>query len=167
MGKLSLQLKSELEMLELFENISPDLDEQEKAEFLDGLVEANTSSLEAISRTMNFIDFLDSQVARADAVKKRADDQKKFYQNIQSKIKWSIKNYLEQKGEKSVQTGDYRLTLAESVSTIVDDESALPDEMVDVVVTRKPKKLEIKKAIKSGVQVPGAHLETHKNLRVK
>lgn len=47
-----------------------------------------------------------------------------------------------------------------SVSVIIDNQNAIPDEYVDVATVVAPDKAKIKKAINEGIDVPGAHLET-------
>jgi chaperonin cofactor prefoldin len=51
---------------------------------------------------------------------------------------------------------------------VIDDNDKLPDEYVDVVTTIKPDKAAITKALKAGVDVPGAHIEkTKSSIRIK
>jgi len=51
---------------------------------------------------------------------------------------------------------------------VIDQESALPDEMITVKTVVSPDKNAITKALKEGLEVPGAHLERAKSsIRIK
>lgn len=54
-----------------------------------------------------------------------------------------------------------------SEQTIIDDEIALPEEYLTVKTTMSPDKTKIKEAIKAGQVVPGAHIESKRNIQIK
>ena len=72
-------------------------------------------------------------------------------------------------GVKEVKTSIGVLATSETTTTDVFDINLLPNEFkrekVDVKIN--PDKNSIKKAIKSGIEVPGARLKINHNLRIK
>lgn len=44
-------------------------------------------------------------------------------------------------------------------SVVIDDESLIPDSLVDVQTIVSPDKKAIKEALENGIAVPGAHIE--------
>jgi hypothetical protein len=54
-----------------------------------------------------------------------------------------------------------------SEQTIVDDVNAIPEQYKKIVTTVTPDKVELKKAIKAGCAIEGAHIEEVHNLQIK
>lgn len=54
-----------------------------------------------------------------------------------------------------------------SEQTVIDDESEIPDDYIATKITTAPDKTKIKNAIKSGLTVPGAHIESKRNIQIK
>lgn len=63
--------------------------------------------------------------------------------------------------------GTFRLSHRKSESVQIENADALPSEFVEYIETAKPKKDEIKAALKAGQQVPGAFIEVRQNLQIK
>lgn len=80
----------------------------------------------------------------------------------------SLKGYLLRalNGEKYI-TSDYKITFSRSKSVEIYEESTIPDEYINEVLTRKPNKTAIKAAIKAGHEVSGCRLVENKNISVK
>lgn len=127
-----------------------------------------TDTLEALEGEFNqkaisvghFILNLTPTIEALDLEIKRLQARKKAIQNKQE----SVKDYLRrnmQAAEISKIECDLFSILCKKPRQIVhvDDESALPDEMVKVKTTITPDKVAIGKALKEGMDVPGAHLE--------
>ena len=66
-----------------------------------------------------------------------------------------------------LETPKVALSTRKSTRVVVDSESDLPAEFVQVVETVKADKTAIGKAIKAGEEVPGAHVEERLNLQVR
>ena len=49
----------------------------------------------------------------------------------------------------------------------MDDENEVPEEYKTVKVTKTVDKAAIKNAIKSGKEIPGAHIETSETIQIK
>lgn len=60
-----------------------------------------------------------------------------------------------------------KISFRKSEKTVVDDESEIPEEYKTVKVTKTVDKAAIKNAIKSGKEIPGAHIETNKTIQIK
>lgn len=67
----------------------------------------------------------------------------------------------------TVETPRLRLSTRKSTVTIIENEELVPDELCNIVTTRKPLKTEIAKALKNGTEVQGAKLVERKTLQIK
>ena len=70
-------------------------------------------------------------------------------------------------GVKKIEEPDIRISTRKSVGTVIENEEAIPSKFVTIVQTQKINKTEIKKAIQSGEDVPGAYLIENINLAIK
>lgn len=72
-------------------------------------------------------------------------------------------------GEENYKTPFITIQFRQTKATIIDDKDAIPEEYITTktTVTKNPNKDAIKKAIESGVEVPGAHVEYYKSMSVK
>ena len=105
------------------------------------------------------------------------DAMKQAKQNIDSRMKTLQKrlDYLtglsldgmEALGVKKIEEPDIRISTRKSISTMIEDEEAIPSKFVTIVQTQKINKTEIKKAIQAGEDVPGAYLVENINLAIK
>lgn len=66
-----------------------------------------------------------------------------------------------------VDIGTFKLSHQKSEAVIIDNELLLPAEFVEVIEQIKPKRAEIKDALKVGTVVPGAKIEVRQNLQIK
>lgn len=57
--------------------------------------------------------------------------------------------------------------LRKSTATIVDNMELIPKDLLRVKVETSPDLVAISKTIKSGIEVPGAHLEERQNVNIK
>ena len=67
---------------------------------------------------------------------------------------------------KVIETANAAISFRKSTAVVV-DEASLPDEYWKITEERKPDKSEIGKLLKQGVAIPGAALETRKDVQVK
>ena len=105
------------------------------------------------------------------------DAMKQAKQNIDARMKTLQKrlDYLtglsldgmEALGVKKIEEPDIRISTRKSISTVIEDEEAIPSKFVTIVQTEKINKTEIKKAIQAGEDVPGAYLVENINLAIK
>ena len=71
-------------------------------------------------------------------------------------------------GAKRLETETGTFTIKNNAPSLkIDNEDLIPQKFVSYIQTRKIKKNEIKKEIKNGVEIPGAHLETTQSLLIK
>ena len=76
-----------------------------------------------------------------------------------------ISTIQELRAKKEVDT--FELSIRKSKSIDVYDESIVPQEYKEIKTTETINKTEIKKAIESGVTVPGATIKENNNLQIK
>lgn len=80
-----------------------------------------------------------------------------------SAIKDYIANSLQTAGLKSLRAGIQQVSLRAAAKSVeVTDASAVPSEYVDYETVIKPHKLEIRKLLESGIEIPGVLLKTGK-----
>lgn len=83
------------------------------------------------------------------------------------RVKEYLKMAMEMTGTEKVQGVSASISFRQSEQTVIDNEEELPEEYITVKTTYTPNKTAIKAAIKAGKEVPGAHVETVKNLQIK
>ena len=102
---------------------------------------------------------IESDIDAIDAEIKRLNEKKK---TIQAKSEWMrdyLKRNMEATGINKISCPLFSITLsAASKQVEITDEAALPDDYVRVKTTVAPDKVAIAKALKDGVDVPGAVL---------
>ena len=106
------------------------------------------------------IDEISTEIKRLQAMKKKAE-------NISDRLRQSLINGCERLGKERVDGISASISFRKSERTVIEDESVLPEEFFNVVMTKKPDLTKIKNAIKSGNEVLGARLETIKNIQIK
>ena len=94
-----------------------------------------------------------------------ADKQSKAEKSVE-RMKETILTYFEVTGSTGEKVGAFDIKLRKSESVVIDDVYKLDDSFV-TYQEPKPDKAAIKKAIKSGVLVSGAHIEEKNNLNIK
>ena len=84
-------------------------------------------------------------------------------------IEECIKAVMEKTGVNSIKTNIFNITIAKArESVFVTNQNKIPDEFLDVKTVFSPMKKEIYKAIKKGIEVPGAKLILgEKSLRIR
>ncbi len=157
------------EVLEIEKEISKIAFENEgeiPEELLKELIEAQTQSLEKISDIIKYIKHLEYFISNAKEEKKRIDDlQKKAEKRIEN-IKSFVSPFIKEYHDGKLDAGTFRLSFRKSESVEVDNWFN-DEKYCDVVIEHKPRKAEIKAAIKKGIDVPGARLIQKENLQIK
>lgn len=94
----------------------------------------------------------------------RLTERKRLLVNRKDSLKEYLRTNMEASGITKISHPLFTITLGKGKPiVVVDDEKAIPDEFMRVKVTSAPDKAEIAKAIKEGVEVPGAHSEIGKS----
>ena len=83
------------------------------------------------------------------------------------RVREYLKRAMEMTGTEKVQGISASISFRKSEQTVIDNEGELPEEYITVKTTYTPNKTAIKTAIKAGKDVPGAHIETVKNLQIR
>lgn len=121
---------------------------------------------EGLAKVMAVIDgdseTIDTEIERLKQMKSAKEARKE-------KLKEYLRMNMEAGGIKKISCPLFTITLVEGREiAVVEDDSALPDEYVDVKTEIKPNKTAIAAALKEGIDVPGAHLERGKSsIRIK
>jgi len=114
--------------------------------------------LEVIKTKEAFNSNIDEEIKRLQAMKKRNT-------NLVDRLNNSLLDAVKLYGD--ITSGLITFTTRKSESINIEDEDLIDKEYKTVKVTTSVSKADIKKAIKQGVEVPGASLITNLNLRVK
>jgi len=114
--------------------------------------------LEVIKTKEAFNSNIDEEINRLQAMKKRNT-------NLVDRLNNSLLDAVKLYGD--ITSGLITFTTRKSESINIEDEDLIDKEYKTVKVTTSVSKADIKKAIKQGVEVPGASLITNLNLRVK
>lgn len=127
--------------------------------------------------------FYKSLISDAEAIenesknlKKRADSKRKLAERLKARIDHYIESqYSDENGMVNMEemnkfkfdTPKVYLSYRKSEKAIVDDITKLPKEFITTKVEEKPNLTEIKKAIKGGNAIEGAHIEATLNMQIK
>ncbi len=110
--------------------------------------------------TLNMDGDLDAIQAQID----RLSERKRILQNRKDSLKEYLRTNMEASGITKITHPLFTITLGKGKPIVViDSENDIPDEYMNTKVTSTPAKAEIAKAIKEGIEVPGAHSETGKS----
>ena len=82
-------------------------------------------------------------------------------------LKNAVSEVLTQCGIERIEGIHATISFRASEQTIIDDESEIPDEYIATKITTTPDKTKIKNAIKAGQDVPGARIESKRNIQIK
>lgn len=111
----------------------------------------------------------EADVSALDAEIDRLQERKRLVTNRQGQIKDYLRENMQAAEITKISCPLFTITLAEGRETVVvDDESALPDDLVTVKTDVKPDKAAIAAKLKAGDEVPGARLErSQSTIRIK
>lgn len=112
---------------------------------------------------------MDSDITAIDTEIKRLTAMKKTLSSRKDSIREYLRSNMEASNITKIECPLFKISLAKGRDIVsVDDEKQLPDDLVTVVVSSKPDKIEILKRLKAGETVTGAHIEKSKSsLRIK
>lgn len=135
--------------------------------------EAYNDTLESIGIEGKLEDYchvigqLDADITMFKNEIERLNAKQKSAQKGIDRMKAALSGYMKETGKEKAKAGTYNLSFRKSEAVIIQDELALPNEFVNTKTTTTPDKAAIKRAIKSGVDVPGAKLQENQNLQIK
>jgi hypothetical protein len=123
-------------------------------EALEGELEIKVGNIWRLMRTIDGdVDVLDAEI-------KRLNDRKKARKNVIDSLRSYVAAQMETAGVKNFKDPLYTISLTKGrESLIVDNSDLIPDEFVEIETITHPLKAEILARIKSGAEVPGAHIE--------
>lgn len=132
-----------------------------------GAIEAefNDKALAVSHVILNF----DADVAALDREIERLQERKRLVTNRQREIKEYLRENMEAAGMTKISCPLFTITLAKGREVVaIDDEAALPDELMRVKTEIAPDKTAIAAKLKAGEEVPGARLERgQSSIRIK
>jgi len=147
-SKLEEMVEDDATLTEYLENVQMQL--QEKAQNVVMFQQSILRSTEAI----------DNEI-------KRLSELKKHRINAANRLKEYIKWAMEKNGIEKIETDLFKLTFLKSETVEVVDESIVPEEFIAVKLIKQVDKLAIKKALKTGISIPGVAISSHQNLQIK
>lgn len=156
--------KEQLELLEMVEN-SSSLD-GEIDEFTEAALEIH--KMQYVEKAADYIAVIQEKVYQNQRAKD-AMDQIKAFEAANDRVINKLKNKLEDATKLfgPVQVGFNKLSLRKSDETIITDMAKIPEQYLTRKEVISADKTKIKKSIKSGEEVPGAHINTKENLQIK
>ena len=116
-----------------------------------------------------FVLNLEAEVDAVKAVEKRISERRKALERRAESMREYLRSNMEKAGISEIKAGDGSFTakLAKGrPSVVIDDESLIPDDSEFVRWLRCVSKTAIGEALKSGQEVPGAHIEIRPSLRI-
>lgn len=160
------------EIAEEYRSVSAMLDSDD-----EGMAVAVRDTLDAISGEFDqkaqavvaIAQNLDADCAVIDSEIERLKAIKQSRVNRASDLREYLRANMEATGIKKISCPLFSITLAAGREVaVIDDESAIPDELVNVKTEIRPDKAEILRRLKAGEAVPGAHLErSQSSIRIK
>jgi hypothetical protein len=108
-----------------------------------------------VSLTLNF----DAEISAIDREIERLQEKKKIRQNKIDSVRDYLRHNMQATGISKIECPLFAITLSKPAKQVeITDEAALPDEYVRVKTTVSPDKVALAKALKDGIEVPGAIL---------
>lgn len=168
MNNLSLikyELKEINNIVTFLESENGDLDEQtikDTKESVGLLLEEKSNQLELILKDLESKEEKCKEIADFYAKKaKQANEKRKALKEL-------IITTMKGLGAKRLETETGTFTIKNNnPSLVIDDKSLIPEKFITMVQSDKIEKEEIKKAIKSGEEIAGVHLETSQSLLIR
>lgn len=101
------------------------------------------------------------------AEKERLDNLAKSRQKTIDKLKERLLQSMNLYQLKDITTPLTKISIRNSTSTTITDESSIPKEYMIITEDKKPDKKSIKEALQNGTVVAGAELTTNQNINIK
>lgn len=112
--------------------------------------------------------YMEAEMSLYDTEITRLQENKRILENRVEYLKEKVIDYMKASGQKSANAGTFKLTMRESKSCEVTDESLIPLEyMVEIPATMRPDKIQMLKDLKAGKTIEGASLKTKYSVTAK
>ena len=168
MSNLSLikyELKEINNIANFLDSENNELDEKtinDTKESVELLLEEKSEQLELILKELEAKEEKCKEIADFYAIKaKQANEKKKALKEL-------ILGAMQKLNAKKIETVTGTFTIRNNAPSLkIENEDLIPQKFVSYIQTRKIEKNEIKKEIKNGVEIPGAHLETSQSLLIR
>lgn len=146
--------------------LDPDVPEDALRDTLDGI--EGMFNDKAV-RIVHVIANSDTDVDAISAEIKRLSERKRSIELAQDRLREYLRFNMDATGISKISSPLFTITLAAGRDMVeIYDEAALPDEFVRVKTVVSPEKADILKALKSGIEVPGATITKSKSsVRIK
>ena len=145
-----------------------ELEKEEDAEIKQDLQELIAVELKNKSNNIIYvIKNLEGNNAAIDAEIERLQQLKKRNSSNIDKVKSNILWFMQQNNVDTIKSDLATFSLRKSESTDIENIEQIPQEFITIKQTFVPDKTAIKKAIKEGIEVPGAKVITNYNLQIK
>lgn len=142
-----------------------DLDPTILADTLDAIEDTWTDKVNNIA---NWIESLESDIDWLTKKKRSISDELTYRKNLRQNLMTYLTDAIDERGLKEVHTDDYILHPRNyKQRTVIDDEDKVPTEFKHVNEVVAVDKTAVYKALKSGEQVPGAHLKPNRSTVIK
>ena len=146
--------------------LDPDVPEEALRDTLDGIEgmfnEKAVRIVHVIANSGTDVDAISAEI-------KRLSERKRSIELAQDRLREYLRFNMEATGISKISSPLFTITLAAGRDIVeIYDEAALPDEFVRVKTVVSPEKADILKALKSGIDVPGATITKSKSsVRIK
>lgn len=114
----------------------------------------------AIRQLEGFAELAKEEVQRVQKIQKT-------YENTAKRLKEKVIEAMRLFGMDKVETPTMKLSLRKTTATVIDDLEAVPKDYKTVKVETVADKAAIKKAIQSGIEIQGAHIEENTSLQIR
>lgn len=139
--------------------------EEEIQAIQDTLEMINVSIEEKLENTGKFIKNTESDITGIKAEIERLTAMKKTKENFVERLKNNVEFALKEKGLETLTVGTFKAGYRKSESVEIINLDVIPADFTKVEI--KADKTAIKKAIKAGETVEGAHIQTNMNFYIK
>lgn len=147
---------------EIIENegeLTPELDQ--RLSITKNALEYKANQYAHVIKTLDHeVDAIDKEIERLTAMKKARSSAKE-------RLKAAVSDAMQIFGITEIKGELMKLYFKKTESVVVDDADKLPPEFVETKITYSPLKNEIKKAIKEGQEIEGAHISENYHLQIK
>lgn len=162
---IKYELKEINNIANFLDSENNELDEKtinDTKESIELLLEEKSEQLELILKELEIKEEKCKEIADFYARKaKQANEKRKALKEL-------ILGVMQKLNAKKIETATGTFTIRNNTpSLIIEDENLIPQKFITHISSIKIEKKEIKKEIKNGVEIPGAHLETTQSLLIK
>lgn len=142
---------------------SGDIDEQVLLDTMESI-----GAAEKLEDYVYVLKSMEAEMSMYDTEITRLKENKRVLENRTEYLKSKIIEYMQASGQKSANAGTFKLTMRESESCEIEDESLIPLEyMREIPAKLEPDKKQMLKDMKDGKRIDGASLKTSYSVTAK